>query len=146
MTEALRNSTFAVNGPKPGGYRGGMAALRYGDLAFLAIALPIFAIAGWPMAGYAVAAAAWLAQRGIELAADRRVVQALAEGERRTALGTVAASMLARIWLVTLAILLVGLLGQREDGLAAAVLSAVLITAHLGGRSIERLLGREDAR
>ncbi len=122
-------------------------ALRYGDLLLLAIALPVFVVAGWPLLGYGVAAGAWLAQWGIELAANRRAARALAERERRTALGVLGAATLGRVWLVTLAILLVGLLGARADGLAAALLSLVLITAHLGGRGLERLLGpRGEAR
>ena len=88
----------------------------------------MFIVAGWPMLGYAVAAAAWLAQWAIELTANRRVARALADRERRTALGVLGASTLARVWLVALAILLVGLLGERQDGLAAALLSAVLFT------------------
>jgi len=130
-----------------GGRAGPLAlALRYGDLALLAIALPVFVLAGWPMLGYAVAAAAWLVQWGIEVAANRRVARALAEGERRTALGVLSAATLGRVWLVALAVLLVGLLGAREDGLAAALLSAVLVTAHLGARSLERLLASDQER
>ena len=117
-----------------------MLALRYGDLGLLALGLPIFILAGWPLLGYAVGAAAWLAQRVIELAAERRAARALTGGDRRTALGTLGAATLGRVWLVALAVLLVGLLAQREDGLAAAVLSAVLMTARLGGRVLERLL------
>jgi hypothetical protein len=101
----------------------------------------VFVVAGWPLLGYAVAAAAWLAQWGIELAANRRAARALAERERRTALGVLGAATLSRVWLVTLAILLVGLLGGREEGLSAALLSLVLVTAHLGGRGMERLVG-----
>ncbi len=41
---------------------------------------------------------------------------------------------------MTLAILLVGLLGEREDGLAAAVLTVVLVTVHLGTPALARLL------
>jgi hypothetical protein len=104
------------------------------------VALPLFVIAGWPMLGYAVAAAAWLAQRGIELAANRRAARALAERQRNTALGVIGASTLGRVWLIALAVLLVGLLGAREDGLAAALLSVVLMTAHLGGRTLERVM------
>lgn len=135
-------STLAIEGSRSvSGRAGSLAlALRYGDLALLAVALPVFLVAGWPMLGYAVAAAAWLTQRGIELAADRRTARALADGERRTALGVLAAATLGRVWLVTLAVLLVGLLGARQDGLAAALLSLVLITVHLAGRSVERLL------
>jgi hypothetical protein len=119
--------------------------LRYGDLALLALALPVFLVAGWPMLGYGVAAAAWLAQWAIELTANRRVARALAERQRNTALGVLGASTLARVWLVALAILLVGLLGERQDGLAAALLSAVLFTVHLGGRSLERILAQGGA-
>ena len=35
--------------------------LRYGDLVLLALALPAFLIAGWPMLGYVVAAGAAIA-------------------------------------------------------------------------------------
>jgi hypothetical protein len=123
----------------------GILVLRYGDLALLALALPLFVIADWPLLGYAVAAAAWLAQRGIELAANRRAARALANRERRTALGVMGAATLGRVWLVTLAILLVGLLGARQDGLAAALLSLVLITLHLAGRALERVLAPEES-
>jgi hypothetical protein len=98
------------------------------------------------MLGYGVAAAAWIAQWGIELAANRRVARALAERERNKALGVLGASTLARVWVVTLAVLLVGLLGERHDGLAAALLSAVVFTAHLGGRGLERLLAPSGGR
>jgi hypothetical protein len=138
-------STFAIGGSDSASAEGGSLAfaLRYGDLALLALALPVFLVAGWPLLGYVVAAAAWVAQWGIEFAADRRVARALKRGERRTALGVLGAATLARVWLVALAVLLVGLLGERQDGLAAALLSAVLITAHLGGRGLERLLASE---
>jgi len=136
----LRLSTLAIEGSSRVGGGGGplTLALRYGDLALLAIALPIFVVAGWPLLGYAVAAAAWLAQRGIELAANRRASRALATGDRRTALGALAAATLGRVWLVALAVLLVGL-AERESGLAAAILAAVLVTVRLGGRFLGRL-------
>ena len=118
--------------------------MRYPDLVLLAVALPIFALAGLPMLGYAAAAAAWLVQHVILIAAERRSTAALRRGERRTALGTIAGATLGRVWLVTLAILLVGLLGDREDGLAAAVLSLVLVTAHLGGLAISRLFAEDQ--
>ena len=43
----------------------GLTLVRYLDLVALAAALPLFLLADLPMLGYAVAAAAWLAQRGI---------------------------------------------------------------------------------
>jgi hypothetical protein len=118
--------------------------LRYSDLALLALALPVFVIADLPMAGYVVAAAAWLVARGIGVAADRRVARTLAEGRRNAAMGTFAAAMLGRIWLLVLAILLVGLLAERDAGLAAAVLVAILFTVQLANRGLERLLEPGD--
>ena len=41
-----------------------------------------------------------------------------------------AAATLGRVWLITLAVLLVGL-AEREAGLAAALLSAALFTVYL---------------
>ena len=82
--------------------------LRYGDLALLALALPIFVAAGWPLVGYAVAAGAWLAQHAMIIISDRASKAALANGERNRALGIVAGTTLGRVWLVAMAILLVG--------------------------------------
>jgi hypothetical protein len=148
MPRVLPVSTLAIEGSNEvsGGKRLGFA-FRYADLVLLVVALPIFIVAGWPLLGYAVAAAVWLAQRAIHLAAERGSARALAAGDRRRAMGTIAATTLGRVWLVTLAILLVGLLAEHEDGLAAAVLSLVLVTAFLGGRFLARLFGQgEDPR
>ena len=119
--------------------------LRYADLALLALALPVFVVAGWPLLGYAAAAAAWCAQHVILAYADRASVAALKRGERNRALGIVGFSTLGRLWLVTLAILLVGLLGEREDGLAAALLTLVLVTVHLGSLALTKLFGPQEA-
>jgi hypothetical protein len=125
-------STLAIEGSSRAGGGGGplTLALRYGDLALLAFALPIFVAAGWPLLGYSVAAAVWLVQRGIEFGANRY--------------GALAVATLGRVWLVALVILLVGL-AERESGLAAAILTAVLVTVRLGGRFLDRLLHPEAA-
>jgi L-asparagine transporter-like permease len=121
--------------------------VRYGDLALLALALPIFIAAGWPLVGYAAAAAAWVAQHLMIVFSGRASRAALAAGERNRALGIVGATTLGRVWLVAMAILLVGLLGEREDGLAAAVLTLALVTVHLGCLASSKLLyPEEDAR
>jgi hypothetical protein len=122
----------------------GASALRWADLGLLAIALPVFVIAGWPMLGYLVAAVAWLAQRGIRMLVARRSAGALAAGDRRSAMGMIAASTLARVWLVMLAVLLVGLLGDREDGLAAALLSVALFTTYLATEALTRAFGPQE--
>jgi len=118
-------------------------AVRYVDLALLAVALPVFVLAGWPLLGYAVAAAAWLAQRAIQIAASRRVTRATERGDRRAALGTMAGATLGRVWLIALAVLVVGL-AEREAGLAAALLSATLFTVYLATQFAVQLLATGD--
>ena len=109
----------------------------------LLAALPVFLLAGLPMLGYAVAAGAWLVASGLQVAADRHVKRSIAQGRRNSALGVLAAATLGRVWLVALAILLVGL-ADRESGLAAAVLAFVLVTVHLAGLAIGRLIASEE--
>ncbi len=138
-------STLALDGSGAATARGGAPAwLRYADLVLLALALPLFALASLPLYGYAAAAVAWVAQHVILALAQRRATAALRRGDRRVALGSIAAATLGRVWIVTLAILLVGLLSEREDGLAAAVLSLALVTAHLGALALARLLYPEE--
>lgn len=135
-------STLALDGSRTLRTEGrAVAVLRYLDLPLLAVALPVFAVAGLPMLGYVVGAAAWLAQRGVQVAATRHAARA----DRRGALGTLAGAMLVRIWLISLAILLVGL-AEREAGLAAAVLAAILFTVYMGAQVTTRLLDQEGAR
>ena len=119
---------------------------RYPDLVVLAVALPVFVAAGLPMLGYVVIAGVWLAQAAVQLWVDRHVARSLASGRRNAAMGSLAAATLGRVWVVALAILLVGLLGDREDGLAAALLAAVLVTAHFVGMFVGRLLDADEAR
>jgi hypothetical protein len=103
-----------------------MAVLRYLDLVVLAIALPIFVVAGLPLGGYAVAAAAWLAQRAIQAYTTRRARASL---DARTTVGLMAGSMIGRGWLVALSIFAVGV-GDNRAGLAAAVLCIAVFTVY----------------
>jgi hypothetical protein len=109
----------------------------------LAAALPVFLLGGLPMLGYVVAASSWLIATGIKVAADRHAKRAIASGRRNSAMGAIAAATLGRVWLVALAILLVGL-ADRESGLAAAVLAAVLVTVHFAGLAIGRMMSADE--
>lgn len=113
------------------------------DPLMLAAALAVFLLAGWPMIGFAVAAAAWLAQRAARELVARRAAAELAAGNRQKAMGMTAASTLGRIWLMTLSVLLVGLLANREDGLAAALMLTAFFTASFAAAGIAHLLGSE---
>jgi hypothetical protein len=137
-------SSLAAEADSPVGEPGVMArAIRFADLVVLAAALPVFLLADLPILAYAVIAAVWLAGLGLELAGERVALRRLESGDKRAAMGLTAASGLGRVWLVTLTVLLLGVLDERETGLAAAVLAAILFTVHLGGRLLSRLLAPE---
>jgi hypothetical protein len=116
-----------------------MSPPKHVDLLLLAVALVVFAIGGLPLLGYAVAAAAWLAQRGIQVLASRRAEDDLADGNRQRAMGVVAATTLGRVWLMATAVLLVGI-ADRESGLAAALLLLALFTVSFAAQGVAHLL------
>jgi hypothetical protein len=113
------------------------AALRWLDVIALAAALPVFLLAGLPLAGYVVAALAWLAQRAIQLAIQRR---AAASADPRAIVGLTAGSMIARSWLVAGAIFGVGIVAGDKDGLAAAALVIALFTIYFAIQLVTRPL------
>jgi hypothetical protein len=128
--------THALNKPAPAADPGfGLTVIRYLDLVVLALALPLFVIAGLPLLGYAAAAAVWLLQRVIAHLATTR---ADASDDPRTSVGLLAASMIGRGWMTAGTILAVGLLGTREDGLAAAVLAISLFTIYFTAQLVVR--------
>jgi len=115
-----------------------MSPPKYVDLLALLIALAVFLIGDLPMLGYAVAAAVWLLQRGIQVLAQRRMKQELAAGNRQKAMGFVAGSTLGRVWLMATAVLLVGV-AERESGLAAALLLLALFTISFAAQGLAHL-------
>lgn len=119
-----------------------MSPPKHVDLLVLAAALAVFVLGGLPLLGYAVAAAAWLAQRGIQVLAARRVSNELANGNRQKAMGTVAATGLGRVWLMVTAVLLVGI-AEREAGLSAALLLLALFTVSFAAQGLVYLLEPE---
>ncbi len=119
---AVERSSAAVAGePYPWVVR----FVRHFDLALLAVALPVFLVADLPVLGWAAAAVAWVCQRAVRHALEQR---AAASEDPRTVAGITAGSMIARAWLMALAIFGVGMT-DREAGLSAAVLVIVLFTA-----------------
>jgi len=104
-----------------------VALLRYLDIVLVVAAFPFVALAGLPMLGYAVGAAAWILQRAAGVALER---QAAKTKDIRRQVGLNLGGTLARAWIVGGAILAVGLAGEREDGLMAAVLVFVAFTVY----------------
>ena len=111
-----------------------LRAFAYLDLAILALALPVFLVAGLPLIGYAAAAAGWLVQRAIRALLTRR---AEASDDLRAVVGFNAVSMLTRGWLMALVVLGVGLVDE-DAGLAAAVLVLAMFTVYFTGQVILR--------
>jgi hypothetical protein len=104
-----------------------LVLFRWLDVILVVLAAPFVVLMGLPVLGYTVGAAAWILNRAIGVWVER-----LAEGQQdvRRAVGLNLAALFARAWLVGLTILAVGLAGEREDGLTAAVLMLVAFTVY----------------
>jgi len=93
-------------------------SLRYLDIVLVVlVAIPALAL-GAPELGYAVGAGAWIVQRLSAVAVEKRI-EHLADQRRR--LGISLASAMGRVWLMAIAIMVVGVTASRPDGLTAAL-------------------------
>lgn len=109
--------------------------LRVADLALLAVALPVFAVAGWPLLGWATAAVVWLMWRGIGAYADRKAV---ASDDIRKFVGIETAAMIGRGWLLGIILITMGLIAGNDVGLSAAVLAILLFTVSFTFKLVTR--------
>ena len=116
-----------------------MTVLRYLDVILVVITAPVLALLGAPALGVLVGAAVWVVQRAVAVGMER---VARRNPDVRAAVGLNLAVAFARAWLVGLTILAVGLAGEREDGLAAALVVLAAFTVYfataLAARSLER--------
>lgn len=117
-----------------------LAALRWTDVILVIAVAPFVLLTGQPALGYLVGAAGWIVSRLVGALVERR---AKATRDIRTQTGLTLFSSLGRAWLVGLTILAVGLLGEREDGLTAALLClgafTVYLVATIALRPLERI-------
>jgi cell division protein FtsW (lipid II flippase) len=120
-----------------------MSPPKHVDLLVLAAAAVVFVLAGFPLLGYAAAAAAWLAQRGVQMLAQRRSEEALKAGNRQRAMGIIGATTLGRVWLMATIVLVVGI-AQNDAGLSSAVLLAALFTISMASSGLAYLLQPEQ--
>ena len=104
-----------------------LVLFRWLDVVLVVLAAPFVVLIGLPVLGYAVGAAAWIANRAIGAGVER---VATAQDDLRRAVGFNLGALIARSWLVGLTILAVGLAGEREDGLTAAVLMLAAFTLY----------------
>lgn len=113
--------------------------LRYLDLVALAVALPVFVVAGLPLGGWVLGAGVWLGQRGLQLLFESRVRRT---DDPKAVVGYTAGGAIARGWLAALAVLVIGILAGDDVGLSAVVLVLALFTVYFATRVIERSMER----
>ena len=131
-THALRTSSEA--GPATAGPRWGSLLLKHADLVVLLLAVPVFLLADLPLLGYAACAGAWIVQRALRGGLARRASTATSP---RAVAGLLGMAMIARVWIVALAILAAGLV-DRDAGLPAALLAVVLFQAYFTAEMVTR--------
>ena len=107
-----------------------LRVIRHLDLLMLALALPVFVAAGWPIAGWGAGTGIYLVQWVVRELTTRRADRSK---DPREVVGLLAASMIGRGFFAAIAILLVGL-SDNDAGLAAAIL-------FLGAFSIAFMMG-----
>ena len=117
--------------------------VRYLDFAALALALPVFLLAGFPIAGYLAGGGAWTVQRIVQIRIQRR---AEASDDPRVVAGWTAGSMIARGWFCAFAIFGIGLAAGDDAGLSAGVLVIALFTVYFMVGMILRPFDLETAR
>lgn len=95
-----------------------LRVLSHLDLIVLALALPVFIAAGFPLAGWAAGTGIYVGQWVVRELANRRAERS---SDPRTTVGLLAGSMIGRGMTVGLALLVVGLT-NHDAGLAATLL------------------------
>jgi hypothetical protein len=117
--------------------------LRWLDVILVVLAAPFAILMGAPALGYLVGAAAWIVNRAIGAAVERK---AKAATDVRKTVGLNLGALIARSWLVGLTILAVGLAGDREDGLTAAILVLAAFTIYFATSLLSRSLEGKTTR
>jgi hypothetical protein len=120
-----------------------LVLFRWLDVILVILAAPFVVLMGLPVLGYAVGAVAWIVNRVLGVLVERR---AQATGDIRKAVGMNLGALIARSWLVGLTILAVGLAGEREDGLTAAILVLAAFTLYLVTSLLSRSLEGKTTR
>jgi hypothetical protein len=101
--------------------------VRYMDVVLVILAAPFVILMGGPVLGYVVGAGAWIATRLLGVAVERYA--RTRDPKQQVALNF--AALMGRAWILGITILVVGLAGEREDGLMAALLALVAFTVYL---------------
>jgi hypothetical protein len=114
-------------------------AVRYLDVLIVLLAAPFVVLMGAPVLGYVAGGTAWIVGRLVGVWLER---WARANRTPREQVGIGFAVLMGRAWLLGLTILLVGIEGEREDGLMAALLALVAFTVYFATSLLLRPMER----
>ena len=101
--------------------------IRYMDVILVVLAAPFVILMGGPVLGYVVGGGAWILTRILGVVVDRSARKRSARAQVGLSFG----ALMGRAWILGITILVVGLAGEREDGLMAALLALVAFTVYL---------------
>ena len=105
-----------------------MPLLRYFDVAVLIIAAPIMLLIGVPAAGYLLGTGAWIVLRAVGVIVER-VAASMSDASQQVVLRL--AYMLARLFLLALAVILARQSYGRDAGITALVVVVFAFTVQL---------------
>jgi len=111
-----------------------LAFVRYLDVALVILAAPFVIIAGGPVLGYVVGGAAWIFTRVVGVFVERYARTRDVKAQLAINFGL----LMGRVWVVGIAILVVGRTADRADGLMAALTALVAFTVYLATNLILR--------
>jgi hypothetical protein len=104
-----------------------LVLVRYMDVLLVVLAAPFVILMGGPLLGYLAGGGAWIATRVLGV-----VIERYARGRNaKQQVGLTFGALMGRAWILGIVILVVGLAGEREDGLMAALLALVAFTVYL---------------
>ena len=102
--------------------------LRFFDVLLVLAFLPFGLLAGLPALGVVGGVTVWIAQRAIGVWLERYAAR---QDDFRRATGLTFAGGMLRPLLIGLSILAIGQVGEREDGLTAALVALVAFTVYM---------------
>jgi cytochrome bd-type quinol oxidase subunit 2 len=109
--------------------------VRYLDVALIVLAAPFVLLMGGPVLGYVVAGGVWIITRFTAAGVER---SARKSKSAKAQVGINFGVFMGRAWIMGIAILVVGLAGEREDGLMAALVALVAFSVYLATTLIIR--------
>jgi hypothetical protein len=116
--------------------------VRYADVLLVILAAPFVILMGGPLLGYLVGAGAWIATRVLGVVVERYG----RSKDARAQVGLNFAALMGRAWILGITILVVGLAGEREDGLMAALLALVAFSVYFATQLVIRPMERNTPR